>query len=89
MTVTVDGTAGDQVALRVSNRGGMPESVRARLFDPFRARERGSPASEGGLGLGLYIAQQVVLAHHGQIELLPGQEQTTFLIRLPRHAPTT
>jgi signal transduction histidine kinase len=66
----------------------MPASVRARLFDPFRARDRhANGGGERGLGLGLYIAQQVVLAHGGRIELESGDaERTTFRLELPRHS---
>ncbi|HEY2747488.1 MAG TPA: ATP-binding protein, partial [Polyangia bacterium] len=38
-----------------------------------------------GLGLGLYITQQIVLAHGGTIEVAStAQEGTTFRVRLPR-----
>jgi signal transduction histidine kinase len=78
-----DGTAADRVVLRVSNAGAVPASVRPRLFDPFRARERHQ--SENGLGLGLYIVQQVVLSHGGSITLQDGDPaRTTFRIELPR-----
>jgi two-component system, sensor histidine kinase and response regulator len=84
----VDGAAADEVTIRVSNSGSMPASVRARLFDPFRARERhANGGAERGLGLGLYIAQQVVLAHGGRIELESGEaEHTTFRLELPRRS---
>jgi len=74
----------DTLSLTISNHGAMPESVRASLFDPFRGRERTD--TRGGLGLGLYIAQQVVLAHGGEISLLPepGVDRTTFRVLLPR-----
>jgi two-component system sensor histidine kinase/response regulator len=84
----VDGDAADEVTIRVSNSGSMPASVRARLFDPFRARERhANGGAERGLGLGLYIAQQVVLAHGGRIELESGEaDHTTFRLELPRRS---
>ena len=82
-----DGTKPDQVQITVSNSGRMPDSVRAHLFDPFRSGDRVNGGAERGLGLGLYIVQQVVLAHHGQIELMPDRgEHTTFRLDLPRHS---
>lgn len=58
------------------------------VFDPFR---RGSADRAGhgrGLGLGLYITQQIVLAHRGEITVRSSAEEgTTFTIRLPRGAP--
>ncbi len=66
--VEVDGTAADRVRLAISNHGLIPENMRESMFDPFRT---GSAASgpRGGLGLGLYIAQQIALAHGGELQL--------------------
>lgn len=82
------GNAPERVTLRISNAGSIPPSVRARLFDPFRARDRNGQ-SERGLGLGLYIVQQVLLAHGGSVELEDDDaERTTFRLELPRTSPS-
>jgi signal transduction histidine kinase len=85
VAVSVDGEATD-VALKVHN-GGLPISpeLRSVLFEPFR---RGVPPdrSPRGLGLGLYIVRQIVLAHEGSIDVdSTAQEGTTFTVHLPRH----
>ncbi|HEX9103238.1 MAG TPA: ATP-binding protein, partial [Polyangia bacterium] len=57
----------------------------AELFEPFR---RGSRAAHTrGLGLGLYIVREIVLAHDGAVtvESTPA-DGTTFIVRLPRGA---
>jgi sigma-B regulation protein RsbU (phosphoserine phosphatase) len=77
---------GADALVEVHNAGPpIPDEVRAHLFEPFyRAQERGRQAPEG-LGLGLYIAQQIVLAHRGTIELESEEGTgTTFTVRLPR-----
>jgi signal transduction histidine kinase len=59
-----------------------------RIFGRF---ERAAPTRNfGGLGLGLYIARQIVEAHGGSIRLesSPGQG-TTFTVDLPRAAQPT
>jgi signal transduction histidine kinase len=50
-------------------------------YSKFAADEEG-PTS--GLGLGLYIAHQIVTAHNGKVEVISNADQgTTFFIRLP------
>lgn len=85
--VRLDGEAKDRVSIRVSNAGTMPASIRARIFDPFsRAPER--RAAEKGLGLGLYIVEQLVQAHGGTVRVEDDVDaRTTFAVDLPRHRP--
>ena len=55
--------------LTVSDDGeGIPESVRGAIFERFR---KGKSESCGS-GLGLAIVREVVLAHDGTVEILPG-----------------
>ena len=52
---------------------------------PFRAGQR-DPGRGEGLGLGLYIVKQIVQAHQGTVDVATGQnDETSFLVRLPRH----
>ena len=50
------------VVVRIADRGpGIPEDVRAKMFDAFYSTK------ERGTGLGLPLTQQIILAHRGQI----------------------
>lgn len=50
------------VVIRIADRGpGIPEEVRAKMFDAFYSTK------ERGTGLGLPLTQQIILAHRGQI----------------------
>lgn len=83
--VELDGTAEDRLALRVVNAGTIDPEVLPHIFDPFRGGDRQTAGGAEGLGLGLYIVQQIVDAHDGTIEASvadPGR--TTFVVRLPR-----
>lgn len=78
----LDGQAVDHVVLSVSNQGQIPAALLSGIFDPFRSGHHSSGRREG-LGLGLYIVRQIVLAHRGTITV-SSQGVTTFRITLPR-----
>ncbi|HUQ07068.1 MAG TPA: HAMP domain-containing sensor histidine kinase [Kofleriaceae bacterium] len=56
----------------------------ARMFDPCHGGSDHQHAGTG-LGLGLYVAQQIVHAHGGTIVVESSREGTTFQIALPDH----
>ena len=85
--VTLNGTRADRVTLEVTNTGVVPAEVLPHLFDPFRGSQRQVGRREG-LGLGLYIVQQIVLAHGGRVDVRTDERRTTFAVELPRGAVT-
>ncbi|ATB47503.1 hybrid sensor histidine kinase/response regulator [Corallococcus macrosporus DSM 14697] len=75
----------DTLQLRVRDQGiGIAEQDQARIFNRFE-RAATSGGSDG-LGLGLYIAREIVAAHEGTltVESRPGAG-STFQVTLPRH----
>ena len=85
--VIVDGSAAGEVKLEVKNAGMIPEPVQALIFEPFRSGKDRKEDQSSGLGLGLYITRQIVLAHSGAIEVLSTREEgTCFTVWLPRAA---
>ena len=83
VTVEIDGTDVERLVVRVNNRGVVAADVMPVLFEPFRAASKGQHAS--GLGLGLYITRQIVVAHGGTITVTSHEsEGTTVRIELPR-----
>ncbi len=77
----------DGVVVSVHNDGPpIPEAIREELFNPFRRGEldaRG--ARTAGLGLGLYISREIVVAHGGTLECSSSlHEGTTFRVAMPR-----
>ena len=75
---------GADVIVEISNQGDpiSPELL-SIIFDPFRSGTREKP-SAGHLGLGLYIAKQIVLASGGTLDARSDDGTTTFTMRLPR-----
>ena len=85
--VTLDGTSPAQVVLSVANDGQIAPELLRTIFDPFRGGER-RPGQDQGLGLGLYIVQQIVHSHHGQVEVASGEAgRTLFRVIVPRKKP--
>ena len=84
VVVSLDGTHTDSVLFSVANDGVIPAQRHAGLFDPFKDGQQRVGRSEG-LGLGLYIVQQIVMAHAGSIEVRTEEERcTVFRVHLPR-----
>lgn len=72
------------VRLAVIDQGmGIAKKDQAKIFDRF---ERAVNASEvSGLGLGLYIAKQIVISHGGSIRVESEVNKgTTFIVDLPK-----
>jgi len=83
--VTADGKRPNEVLLEVNNTGMIPPELLPQLFDPFRGSQQRQGGRAEGLGLGLYIVQQIVLAHGGRVDVQSGQSnRTVFLVRIPR-----
>jgi signal transduction histidine kinase len=84
--VTIDLHRNEKFAeLRISNTGpGIPTGSLSRVFDRFFRGESALANNLDGCGLGLSIAQWIVQAHHGAIEITSEPAQlTTVTVRLP------
>lgn len=73
------------MTLSVTNAGAtIPPHDLERLFQPFA---RGGDAIEGGLGLGLYIASEIVRAHGGTLAVTSEAHVTCFTAAIPCAVP--
>ncbi len=75
----------NKAELQVQDYGkGIPEADLPHLFSRYYQVARNDQQAKSGLGLGLYIAHELVTAHGGQITVESTEGQgTTFTIRLP------
>jgi phosphoserine phosphatase RsbU/P len=78
----------EDVVVAVTNEGPpISAEMLPHIFEPFRRAETIPPAKESGhLGLGLYIASQIVRSHGGWIDARSSEGKTTFSIRVPRRS---
>ncbi len=73
--------AADAVAtVSVRDHGpGIDPDIRARIFQPF-VRD---PGESGGLGVGLYVARAIAVAHGGDLRLASGDDGACFVLSVP------
>lgn len=75
---------GDDLVLEVANEAEeIPEARRANLFKPFKGEGASNPRNRTGLGLGLYIVQQIVIEHGGAVGLDYENGRVVLRVRLP------
>jgi two-component system, chemotaxis family, sensor kinase Cph1 len=73
--------------LEVANAGApIPPETESSLFNPFKRSALNNPRNRTGMGLGLYIAQQIVREHEGEIDYRYEDNEggrVVFAVRLP------
>jgi signal transduction histidine kinase len=69
------------LVVRVRDDGeGIPEEIRARVFEPFFSTK----GAQRGSGLGLWVCQEIIRSHGGQMHINSKVGKgTTFLVGLP------
>jgi signal transduction histidine kinase len=73
-----------QAVLDVANAGSpIAPETEATLFNPFKRSALNNPRNRTGMGLGLYIAQQIVREHEGEIAYRHEDGKVVFSVRLP------
>jgi signal transduction histidine kinase len=75
----------DGVKVSVHNEGTpIPPNMIPKLFDSFYRLDDRKADDSASLGLGLYIAKEIIAAHGGTIDVRSSvDEGTTFTVRLP------
>ena len=79
-----DGPGLGLAVLEIANAGApIPAENEAALFNPFKRSSLNNPRNRTGMGLGLYIAQQIVREHEGEIDYRHENGKVIFAVRLP------
>ncbi len=81
---------GDDSVVEIVDTGvGMSPEALAHAFDLFFQADRAPERTQGGLGIGLSLARQLVELHGGSVQAASDGEGcgSRFTVRLPRSAP--
>ena len=75
----------EEVVVHVTNQGvSIADKLLPIIFDAFRSSEANGKPGKGHLGLGLYIAREIVQSHRGTIGVTSAKGITVFTMRFPR-----
>ncbi|HMB26936.1 MAG TPA: sensor histidine kinase, partial [Blastocatellia bacterium] len=82
---SVETPAGDEVQIRVSDRGlGVASSEQERIFEPFYRGKEVAAAQIRGNGLGLSLVKHIIAAHGGRVSVESNVGQgSVFILHLP------
>jgi signal transduction histidine kinase/DNA-binding response OmpR family regulator len=81
---------GDDSMVEITDTGvGMSQEALAHAFDLFFQADRAPERTQGGLGIGLSLARQLVELHGGSVQAASDGEGcgSRFTVRFPRSAP--
>lgn len=82
---------GDVIVVAVADTGyGIPKAEQARLFTKFFRASNIQAVQADGSGLGLYMVNEIVRRHGGEIQVVSIEGKgTTFRVRIPITGPST
>jgi signal transduction histidine kinase len=76
--------AGGEIVIEVADEGcGVPPEALDRIFDRFARADGARTRAQGGVGLGLSIADAIAKAHGGRCTVTTNERGATFALRLP------
>lgn len=72
------------IVITFTNQGNpIPKAKLETIFEKFYRLDSARSTNTGGAGLGLAIAQEIVMAHNGTISVESNTKSTTFTVTLP------
>ncbi|TFZ07738.1 ATP-binding protein [Ramlibacter humi] len=75
---------GSDAVVSVANQGPpIPGELASQLFNPYKRQSVGNERNRGGLGLGLYIANEIARAHGGTLSYRYQAPDVVFTFRWP------
>jgi PAS domain S-box-containing protein len=85
IAVCVEDLDPDRVAIAIHNEGSIPPDAQVSIFQPYTGESLSGAHQSRSVGLGLFIAKEIVKAHRGTLGLSSTPEHgTTFTLVLER-----
>ncbi|HWU89316.1 MAG TPA: PAS domain S-box protein [Kofleriaceae bacterium] len=85
VALRLEGVSPDAITITIANGGTISAELLPLLFAPFRGAHQRGPRSQG-LGLSLYLSDQIVRAHGGTLAAWSRDDRTELTVVLPRRA---
>jgi PAS domain S-box-containing protein len=83
--VSVDDVGADRISIAIHNQGSISGDAQLSIFEPYQRDANSDDRGWRSVGLGLFIAKEIVKAHDGSISLASTPERgTTFTVVLER-----
>lgn len=78
--------AGKMVKINIADQGpGVEEAEREKIFEKFYRTGNAATKTAKGTGLGLYLVQKIIDAHHGEVQVLANSPTgSIFVITVPQ-----
>ena len=76
----------DSVSIIFKNTGSIPKDKLAFIFEKFSRLDEARSSDQGGAGLGLAIAKEIIMLHGGQIYAESQDHHIIFTVKLPLSA---
>lgn len=83
ITVELSSTESEAVLTVGNEAAPLSDEVLAKLFDPLKRTSVGNTRNPGGLGLGLFIANEAVKGHNGSLTYSYEILRVCFTVKLP------
>jgi signal transduction histidine kinase/DNA-binding response OmpR family regulator len=87
--ISLEADTGNGIRIAVSDSGpGVPKEFRSAIFERFRQVDGGVNRRKEGTGLGLYIVEQFVRMHGGEVHVESSESGgARFVLDIPQRAP--
>lgn len=82
IVITVEDSGFDLIVKVIDNGSGIPEEIKAKMFEAYVTTKDTGPSP--GMGLGLVICRKIMMDHGGEISVRSRPGETVFTLKIPK-----